>query len=343
MPEPIDSRLARLAEHGRRSARIPAASEIRERGARRRRQRFAAISATAALTVVAGAAAALGGVDALGGQRDARLVAPGTPPAVTQTPDPSPTPSPTRSPARPSAQSPTQSPTTSATSRPIRSSNATPQATPTVTKPAPPPTPADVTRLPDDFAFPEESTQWPERTRFEEFSVTSTRDMDTEWDLDPCSPTAYPTDALRTDFYEATLSGPEHTEVRQVAVYPSAADAHEVMAGFRRVLAACATSNHVEGSQARYQTAELRLGDDALATSQTLYQDFSGENEPPRWAPALGGSYGAVIRVGNAVHLAANYAEWTPQSPVDDRGAKEVRRAAAGTADALCLFNGSCS
>lgn len=334
MPDPIDSRLARLADHGRRSARLPAANEIRQRGARKRRQRFAAVSATATLAIVAGAAAALGGVNLAGGQRDVPVAAPGPTPAVTQTPARERTGRPTTS----RTPSPTKSPTKSPTGSPI----GTPIGTPSVTKPAPISSPAEVTRLPDDFAFPDESGQWQERLHGSEFSVARTHDMATEWVLDPCNPTAYPTDALRTDFYEATLKGPEYTEVRQVAVYPSAADAHEVMAGFRRVLAACAESNYAEGFQARYQTAELRLGDDALATMTTLYQDFSGRKEPPRWGQVLGGSYGGVVRVGNAVHVAANYAEWTPQSPVDDKGAIAVRRSAARTADVLCPFNGSC-
>jgi len=177
--------------------------------------------------------------------------------------------------------------------------------------------------------------------------VTRTDSLGTEWALDPCSPTTYPTDRLRTDFYQVRRDGPEHAEVRHVAVYPSEAAAYEVMAGFRRVLTACAqrVSSDVPLSLTQHDTKELPLGDDGLLVVTSYFQDTSylGDPGPGKWGQPPGGGYTAVIRVGNAVYMALVYGEWTPQRPYsDDEGAITVRKAAARAVDLLCDSYANC-
>lgn len=205
----------------------------------------------------------------------------------------------------------------------------------------PPATPAEITQLPDGFAFPEESSdEWGRASS--EFEVTRTSDLSTAWVLDPCSPTTYPTDRLRTDFYQARRDAPEWAEVRQVAVYPTEADAHEVMEGFRRVLTACAqkVSEDPPFSLAQYDTRELRIGDDGLMTVVSYYMAFPGKK---RWHQNPGGAYTAVVRVGNAVYLALMSSAGMPESLVHDESAIIVRRAAArASTELLCEFDDTC-
>ena len=117
------------------------------------------------------------------------------------------------------------------------------------------------------------------------------------WLLDPCRPTAYPTDRQRTGFRTVSRTGPEQFDARQLALYPTPAVAAEVMAGFRRALAACETGGRpTEGSRWRWVNSDLgsTVGEEGfLAASTTGGTSFSPSNERI-----------AVTRVGSMVFLA---------------------------------------
>uniref|UniRef100_UPI001BDC1828 hypothetical protein n=1 Tax=Pseudonocardia lacus TaxID=2835865 RepID=UPI001BDC1828 len=120
------------------------------------------------------------------------------------------------------------------------------------------------------------------------------------WLLDPCSPTEYPTDARRTGFKTVSRTGPEFHEARQLATYPSVDDAAEVMAGFRRALAACSTGGTEQGGRWEWVTREEpTLGDEGLLAASTV--------GGPGFAPA--GDRVAVTRVGASVFLAFSNGE----------------------------------
>lgn len=132
---------------------------------------------------------------------------------------------------------------------------------------------------------------------------------DRDWLLDPCTPTAYPTDRQRADFRTVSQLGPEYFGVRQLGVYRSPEVAAEVVAGFRRVLAACR-----EGGAWRWTTRD----DPTLGAEGLLISATSGMPDGARIA---------VTRVGAMVFLAYRYGELTDTS-FDDQAAREVRAVA---------------
>jgi hypothetical protein len=116
------------------------------------------------------------------------------------------------------------------------------------------------------------------------------------WLLDPCRPTAYPTDGARTAFRTVSRTGPEAADARQLAVYPTPQTAADTVAGFRRALAACATGgNAAEGARWQWVTAEVPgLGDEGLVAASTV--------GGPGFSPS--GARIAVTRSGSTVFLA---------------------------------------
>lgn len=298
---------------------------VRARGEQRRRtaRRGIAAGSAAVTVVVIATGAALAGTS--GNERSRNI------PLATPTGAGSPS-------AGPSASA-SPSPSSTASDQPSPPPLPPVSLPPTGPSETPPATPAPITELPAGFAFPEESSrEW--GLWIGEFTVTQTHELATGWALDPCRPTAYPTDSLRTDFYQARREGPEWVEVRQVGVYPSEADAHEVMEGFRRVLTACAQRVYDDPpySLVQHDTANLSVADDGLISMASYYLTFDG----PNWVPAVGGAYTAVVRVGNAVYLAHENGEGMPESLVHDESAISVRRAAARAAELLCDYNDSC-
>lgn len=163
--------------------------------------------------------------------------------------------------------------------------------TPDPTEPAE--TPGDGGRvIAEDFEFPVESSdEW--QVEYEEQSTSSTRELQTEWALDPCQPTDYPTDAKRTDFAGVTRTSVEYAESHQLATYPDAATAREVVDGFLRVLDACTERTDEESGWTRFWNVEER-GDGFVATANS---------ESPEGVVPLGGEAVAVERRGNAVAL----------------------------------------
>lgn len=138
------------------------------------------------------------------------------------------------------------------------------------------------------------------------------------WQLDPCRPTAYPTDAQRLDFRTVSRRGPELFEVRQLAAYPATDVAAEAVAGFRRVLAACRTGGAAgEGTRWRWVVDErVNVGDEGFLAASTT----GGPTFAP-WGERL-----AVTRVGSMVFLAYDQGEYTT-ADVDD-GARSTQAVA---------------
>jgi hypothetical protein len=161
------------------------------------------------------------------------------------------------------------------------------------------------TGTPPDAQLPDEGG----RSTSPEFTdwITET-DTRHAWLLDPCSPTAYPTDQQRTGFKMVSQSGPEALDARQLAVYPSPEVAAEVMAGFRRALTACSSGTTKLGSRWQWVTQEAPgLGDDGFLAAST--------EGGPGISPA--GDRIAVARTGSAVFLAYGGGEFAT-AEIDD-------------------------
>ena len=182
--------------------------------------------------------------------------------------------------------------------------------------PASPPTAAatEAPTVPESVLLPDEG----ERSEVAEFTDWTTDPArDRAWLLDPCRPTAYPTDGLRTRFRTVERTGPEAHDARQLAVYPTTGDAAEVLAGFRRVLAACSTGGDpAQGNRWTWVSEDVPdLGDDGLLAASTIGgPGYSGT-----------GARIAVTRTGNAVFLAYATGEYNVAA-IDDgaRSAREV-------------------
>lgn len=149
------------------------------------------------------------------------------------------------------------------------------------------------------FRFPEESTWWAIEG---DITVELTDDVRTDWNLNPCDPTDYPTDRERIAMRSLEEVGQESFGGRQIAVYPDEATAAEVMAGFRRVLAAC---SHVHGV---WSWRHLHLGDEALVDWEANFQD--GHQVPV-------GGYDVIVRDGRSVYMASDGGESAPKGPTD--------------------------
>lgn len=147
---------------------------------------------------------------------------------------------------------------------------------------------------------------------------------DRAWLLDPCLPTAYPTDGQRVDFRTVSREGPEAFDARQLGVYPTAEVAAEVLAGFRRVLAACRTGQLEGGARWTWVTADAPdLGDDGFLAASTFVA--------PEYASH--GARIAVTRAGSSVFLAHAGGEYYT-AEIDD-GARAVREVAQRFLDSL--------
>jgi hypothetical protein len=160
------------------------------------------------------------------------------------------------------------------------------------------------TRIPPHFKLPNEG----------EPAWRTDNARGTEWLLDPCLPTDYPTDRRRTDFRTVSTEGPEYRHARQLGVYADAATAREVVAGFRRVLDACRTGDR-DGNIWRWETEELSgVGEEGVLTG--------GYYGPRGVAGAV--FYVAVTRVGNWVFLAYSSGEGLERSISDPAIRSEV-------------------
>ena len=246
-------------------------------------------------TRVAGALAVLVVLAGCSGPADGAGAAPAPPPG-------------SRAPTSPAPTSP--APTSPAPSGPAPSG-------PAPSGPAPSVEPA----VPDTLLLPDEGR----RSTVAEFTDwTTDRTLARAWLLDPCLPTTYPTDGQRVRFRTVSREGPEAFDARQLGVYPTAEVAAEVLAGFRRVLAACRTGQRDGGAPWTWVTADAPdLGDDGfLAASAFVAPQYSSH-----------GARIAVTRVGSAVFLAHAGGEYGT-AEIDD-GAQAVREVAQRFVDSL--------
>lgn len=259
------------------AARLRSGSAVRALATRRRQRRRVLTGAVAAVAVAAVATSVQVENDA------DRLV-----PTVNRSSSPAPSASPTSEPIPPPSGAPSPSATGSSPPSPAGS-----------------PTGVGASGNPlAGFHFPEEAT-W--RPVPHEVTVERSDAVGTPWALDPCLPTAYPTDQQRIAMVSLNRLGPEAGDVRQLAVYPDVATAADVMAGFRRVLAACARPSYPGGPNT-YVTAPVHIGDEGLVVVDSSYQDG-------RQAP--GGGYSVVMRDGRSVYLAGIGREFLPKGPTD--------------------------
>jgi hypothetical protein len=183
------------------------------------------------------------------------------------------------------------------------------------------PVPTGAPAVPDTLLLPDEGR----RSTVAEFTDWITDPaLDRAWLLDPCLPTAYPTDRQRVRFRTVSREGPEAFDARQLGVYPTAEVAAEVLAGFRRVLAACRTGQQEGGAPWTWVTADVPgLGDDGfLAASAFVAPEYASH-----------GARVAVTRVGSAVFLAHAGGEYYT-AEIDD-GAQAVREVAQRFLDSL--------
>lgn len=209
-------------------------------------------------------------------------------------------------------QSSSPAPSTAPTTKPLP----TPSGAPSPSGPSPTTAPTDANgRNPlAGFHFREEATWRPTG----ESMVNRSDDLRTAWALDPCMPTAYPTDAQRLAMATLRRDGPEAVDVRQLAVYPDAASAAEAMAGFRRVLAACGSRLEPAGTTNAFVMTPIRIADEGLVVVQSI--SYSG-------TPVPGGSYDVLVRDGRSVYLALTGREFQPKGPTDAAATELVKAA----------------
>jgi hypothetical protein len=220
--------------------------------------------------------------------------------------------------AVPGVSGPASTPSTASVPSSAGSPSAAPPAGPAVTGVGT----AGGGELPPDLLLPNEG----ERSAVSEFSDWTTNNAPGQaWLLDPCRPTAYPTDAQRVGFRTVSRTGPEAADARQLAQYPTPEIAAEVMAGFRRALAACSTGGQpADGTGWQWVTAEAPdLGDEGLLAASTV--------GGPGFSPT--GDRVAVTRVGSAVFLAFGSGEYSTAAL--DGGAADARAVAQTFIDSL--------
>lgn len=158
------------------------------------------------------------------------------------------------------------------------------------------------------FHFPEEAT-W--RSTSTKVTVERSDDLGTPWLLDPCMPTAYPTDRHRVAMVSLTRTRSEGPwfEGRQLAVYPDEATAVKVMAGFRRAVAVCGrTDRSAVGGPTYSEQVPVDPGDEARLISDMSVLE--------RREPASG-RYTIVMRDGRSVYLASVEGPIFPTGPPD--------------------------
>lgn len=168
--------------------------------------------------------------------------------------------------------------------------------TSTVTTAPSPPAPGG-DGVPESLLLPDEGGR---STTVEFTDWTTDNTLDREWLLDPCRPTAYPTDRQRTGFRTVEREGPEAHDARQLGVYPTAEVAAEVLAGFRRALEACRTGQVRDTPWTWVSRDVPDLGDEGLLAASTF-----GAGQQAAYGDRI-----AVTRSGNVVFLAYAFGEY---------------------------------
>lgn len=141
--------------------------------------------------------------------------------------------------------------------------------------------------------------------------VVRSRDVGTAWLLDPCMPTAYPTDGERDAMTSLTRTRAEGGwfEARQLAVYPDEATAAKAMAGFRRAVAVCGSTDRTAGGGPRYSS---QLPADPGDEARIFWDVYLTESREP-----VHGGYTVVMREGRSVYLAAVSGPFISTGPPD--------------------------
>jgi hypothetical protein len=200
---------------------------------------------------------------------------------------------------------------TSTTATPVATS-ATTGSTPSVSSSAQQ-TPIS-SRDPADILLPNENEG---STSAEVTSWTTDKTIGQLWLLDPCRPTAYPTDSKRTSFRTVSRTGPEMRQARQLAAFPTTDTAVEAVAGFRRALTACKTGGKAaQGTTWKWATEDIEVGDEGFVAASTI--------GGPEYA--LSGNRIAVTRKGSLVFLAYDEGEYGTAEI--DEGARLTQRVA---------------
>jgi hypothetical protein len=221
----------------------------------------------------------------------------------------------------PTAATPTvppDSPTTATPAAPTASAGTPTPGAPATAPAVAPPVEAPLV-LPAGLMLPNEG----ERSDSPEFTDWTTDTAPNQaWLLDPCQPTAYPTDGQRVSFRTVSRTGPEAHDARQLAVYPSPEVATEVVAGFRRALDACQVGTTATGLRWKWVSSDApALGDGGLLAASVF-----GAESPT-------GDRIAVARAGSAVFLAYGGGEYGT-ADLDD-GVKDAQSVVQKFLDSL--------
>jgi hypothetical protein len=196
--------------------------------------------------------------------------------------------------------------------------------------------PAGATRVADRSELAGPATTIPPELRLPNESApewVTDEALTRPWEIDPCTPTAYPTDRFRTDARAVVLTIPEFEQVHQLVVYPTAAVAHEAMQGFRRVLAACRLDDPFVGDDGRisritWDSAELGIGNEGLSAFARAL-DANGQR-----VGTFAASF-AIIRRGTAIFLVSMSGETGDLRPQ----AASVAESFVGN---MCVFTEGC-
>jgi hypothetical protein len=151
--------------------------------------------------------------------------------------------------------------------------------------------------VPESLLLPDEGGR---STTAEFTDWTTDNTLERVWLLDPCQPTAYPTDQQRLGFRTVEREGPEAHDARQLAVYPTAEVAAEVLAGFRRALEACRTGQVRDTPWTWVSRDVPDLGDEGLLAASTF-----GAGQQAAYGDRI-----AVTRSGSMVFLAYAFGEY---------------------------------
>ncbi len=191
--------------------------------------------------------------------------------------------------------------------------------TSTVTSAPAPPAPSG-DGVPESLLLPDEGGR---STTAEFTDWTTDNTLDRAWLLDPCQPTAYPTDRQRTGFRTVEREGPEAHDARQLGVYPTAEVAAEVFAGFRRALEACRTGQVRDTPWTWVSRDVPDLGDEGLLAASTF-----GAGQQAAYGDRI-----AVTRSGNQVFMAYAFGEY--YTAEIDGGAESAQEVAQRFLDSL--------
>jgi PknH-like extracellular domain len=187
--------------------------------------------------------------------------------------------------------------------------------------------PAAVTSIPAAFRFAEEdaSAEWREPS--DENQIERSNNRVEPWALDPCNPTAYPSDQ-RTAMRTLRRSGPEFAADLQLALYPDASTAASVLADFTSALDRCRDTSPDGGTTHRIWTSEdLDIADGGVIA--ILRYEVDGLQPP-------GSQHVAAYRTGNAIFMRSSSGEGLPQAGQPDPTRDEVTASAEQNQARVC-------